>query len=88
MMNWKRFVRNQTQLNHGTEGLMETTKSFGQDSRCPGRESNRKPAEYKSRAVTAILAFSVYIAFKPVTAREKEENFNNMIPSQSRRVKS
>jgi hypothetical protein len=30
------------------QGLRKTTKVFRQDSRCPDRDSNRKPKDYKS----------------------------------------
>jgi hypothetical protein len=32
------------------EGLRKTMKTFNQDSRCSGRNSNRAPPEYKSEA--------------------------------------
>jgi hypothetical protein len=33
------------------EGLNKTTQKFSEDSRCPGRDPNREPTDYKSGAL-------------------------------------
>jgi hypothetical protein len=47
---------------HGTglEGLVKTTKSLGQDSRYPGRGSNRACSEFKSETLPPELTSSAF----------------------------
>jgi hypothetical protein len=67
IMNWKGFGRKRSTRGKSTAiclgRLRIITEHLSQDSRCPTRDSNRAPPEYKSRAFTAMPTRSISILF-------------------------